>query len=194
MPDPKRVLPPGQYITREFPVCHVGALPHFDAATWDLRIGGLVENPLRFDHRSFLDLPREQRVSDFHCVSTWTRPGLAFGGIRLHRLLTMARPMPEGRFVAIHADGGYSTNLTMEDALDDTVIIADRLDGEPLSPEHGHPARLVVPKKYGYKSAKWIRSIEIVPHDRPGFWESRGYSTDGDVMTERRFERPDSED
>ena len=180
-------LPPGQYLTRAFPVSHLGSVPYFDPHTWDLTVTGLVELPLRFDHERFLALPRKEVVADLHCVTTWSTFGLRWGGVPFAELVRLARPLPEARFVLVHADGGYSTSLELPDLLEDDVLVADRLGDGPLPPEHGHPARLVVPRKYRYKSAKWVRRFEFLAEDHPGSWESRGYSNLADPWTEDRF-------
>jgi DMSO/TMAO reductase YedYZ molybdopterin-dependent catalytic subunit len=186
MPEKKDRLPPGQYLTHDLPVLHVGSVPHFDTETWDLRIGGLVESPLSFDYQAFKALPRVTRESDLHCVTSWSRYDLNWGGVSLTHILGRANPLPEARHVFIQCDGGYTTNLTLEDLRDPDVLLADSLDGEPITREHGLPVRLVVPKKYSWKSAKWVRSIEFIAEDRQGFWEMRGYSNNADPFAEER--------
>jgi len=180
-------LPPGQYLTRELPVAHVGSVPHFSPESWDFTVSGLVESPLTLRFDEFRALPRVEVVTDLHCVGTWSVRGLRWGGIPVNRLLVQARVLPEASAVIIHADGGYSASMTLADLRRENVIVADSLNGEPLSPEHGFPARLVVPHLYAYKSAKWIRAIELTPLERPGFWEARGYSDTADPWTEDRF-------
>ncbi len=188
MAEKKDRLPPGQYLTNDLPVLHVGSIPHFDAETWDLKIGGLVESPLNLDYRSFRMLPRVVRESDFHCVTTWSRYDLKWGGIPLLHILAQVNPHPEARFAFIQCDGGYTTNLDIEALRDPDTLLADSLDDAPLTTEHGFPVRLVVPNKYSWKSAKWVRSIEFVAEDRPGFWEMRGYSNNADPFAEERHE------
>ncbi|MHC4471966.1 MAG: molybdopterin-dependent oxidoreductase [Planctomycetota bacterium] len=185
--DPSDRLPPGQYLTPDLPVLHVGSVPTFDRESWDLRLTGLLETPLTLDHDAFLALPRVESVSDLHCETTWSRYDNRWEGVLLRELVDRARPLPDAGQVHVHCDGGYTTNLPLEALLDDDVLLADRLDGEPLPPEHGFPVRLVVPKRYAWKSAKWVRLIEFLSEDRPGFWESRGYSNTADPWTEDRF-------
>ncbi len=186
MPEQKDRLPPGQYLTKDLPVLHVGSIPHFSAETWDLRVGGLVESPCEFDYRAFRLLPRVTRKSDFHCVTTWSRYDLEWGGDSMTHILGRVHPMPTARFVFIQCDGGYTTNVALDDLRDPDAMLADSLAGEPLTPEHGFPVRLVLPKKYSWKSAKWVRSIEFIAEDRPGFWEMRGYSSSADPFEEER--------
>lgn len=180
-------LPKGQYLTRDFPVVHAGQVPHLDPTQWSLRVHGLVESPATLSHADFLALPRVQHTSDMHCVATWSRYDLEWEGVPVRRILHAARPLPEATHALIHADGGYTTNLPLETLFREDVLLADGLGGEPLPVEHGWPARLVVPGLYAYKSAKWVRSIEILPEDRHGFWESRGYSNSADAFREERF-------
>jgi DMSO/TMAO reductase YedYZ molybdopterin-dependent catalytic subunit len=180
-------LPPGQNLTRRMPVVHMGSVPHFDRETWSLTVQGLVESPLEFSYEEFLALPRVDSVSDFHCVMTWSTYDNEWRGIPVRILLARARPLPDARHVRIYADGGYVTNLTLEEFMEDGVLVADSMNGEPLPPERGFPARLVVPGKYGIKSAKWLRTIELLAHHRPGFWESRGYASGADPFAEERF-------
>ena len=189
MPDPKDHgrLPPGQYLTRDLPVMQIGSVPHTDETFWSLKVTGLVQSPVTLNLEEFRALPRVRVVADIHCVTSWSCYDLEWEGVPVHSLLRRARPTPEAAFVHIHADGGYTTNLPLAALMDDDVILADRLNGEPLPDRHGGPARLLVPKRYAYKSAKWVRVLELTAEDRPGFWESRGYSNDADPATESRF-------
>jgi DMSO/TMAO reductase YedYZ molybdopterin-dependent catalytic subunit len=164
----------------------VGSVPHFTAETWNLRIGGLVQHPLDLDYAGFRALPRVAKKSDLHCVTTWSRYDLSWGGVPLAHVLEMVAPLPEARHAFVQCDGGYTTNLALEDLRHPDVLLADTLSDEPLTPEHGFPVRLVLPHKYAWKSAKWVRSIELIADDRPGFWEMRGYSTNADPFTEER--------
>lgn len=183
----QRRLPPGQYLTHDFPVSHVGSIPPFHPGSWDLTVLGLVEIPLRLDHEQFLALPRREVVADIHCVTTWSTFDLRFEGVPFSTLVGPAHPLPEAKYALIHAEGGYTTNLPIEALMAEDVIVADKLDGEQLTPEHGFPARLVVPGRYRYKSAKWVRRVEFLAEDHPGFWETRGYSNTADPFTEDRF-------
>ena len=180
-------VPPGQYLTSKFPVLTYGPVPRFNPKTWDLRILGEVEEPLRFTYEEFRALPRSQQVADFHCVTTWTRLDNRWEGVRVVDLMKLVKLKPQARFVMIHCDGGYTTNLPLEYFVDDDVMLADRHDGQDLTPDHGFPLRLVVPKLYAWKSAKWVRAIEFLPKDRRGFWEVRGYHNRADPWTEERY-------
>jgi DMSO/TMAO reductase YedYZ molybdopterin-dependent catalytic subunit len=182
----KRV-PPGQFLTDKFPVLTYGATPRFNPDKWDFRVMGLVEEPLRLSYNEFRALPRIKQVSDFHCVTTWSRLDNEWEGISVKELMERVRLKPEAKFVIVHCDGGYTTNLPLSEFLDDGVMLADRHDGRDLDPEHGFPLRLIVPKLYGWKSAKWVRAIEFSAEDRRGFWEVRGYHNHADPWTEERY-------
>ncbi|HLE02916.1 MAG TPA: sulfite oxidase-like oxidoreductase [Dehalococcoidia bacterium] len=184
--DPSR-LPPGQHLVRDLPVLHLGSVPRFDPRTWDLRVEGEVEEPLRFSWAEFLALPRVVRKSDVHCVTGWTRLDNDWEGVLFQTLADLARPRPEARFVTIEAEAGYFTSLPLDDLLREDVLLAYRLDGKDLAPEHGWPLRLVVPHKYIYKSAKWVRAIRFTREQEPGFWEQRGYSNSADPWKEERY-------
>jgi DMSO/TMAO reductase YedYZ molybdopterin-dependent catalytic subunit len=154
-----------------------------------LEVAGLVEEPLTFDWTAFQQLPRIRVFGDFHCVERWSRLGNLWEGVAAQELARRARPLPEARFVIVHAcDGEWSTNLPLEYFLAEDTLVADTHDGEPLSDEHGGPARLVVPRLYAWKSAKWIRRIEFVAEDRSGYWERLGYHRRGDPWREERFD------
>jgi len=180
-------VPPGQYLTDKFPVLSYGPTPRFNSATWDFRVIGLVEEPIRLSYEQFRALPQSKQVSDFHCVTTWSRLDNAWQGVRVADLMKLVKLKPEARYVIIHCDGGYTTNLALSDFLGDDVTLALRHDGRDLEPDHGFPLRLVVPKLYGWKSAKWVRTIEFSAEDRRGFWEVRGYHNHADPWTEERY-------
>ncbi|HXR23868.1 MAG TPA: sulfite oxidase-like oxidoreductase [Candidatus Binataceae bacterium] len=180
-------VPPGQYLTDKFPVLSYGPTPRFNSATWDFRVIGLVEEPIRLSYEQFRALPRSKQVADFHCVTTWSRLDNAWEGVRVADLMKLVKLKPEARYVIIHCDGGYTTNLALSDFLGDDVTLALRHDGRDLEPDHGFPLRLVVPKLYGWKSAKWVRTIEFSAEDRRGFWEVRGYHNHADPWTEERY-------
>jgi len=180
-------VPPGQYLTEKFPVLSYGPTPHFNPAKWDFRVIGLVEEPIRLSYEQFRALPQSKQVSDFHCVTTWSRLDNAWQGVRVADLMKLVKLKPEARYVIIHCDGGYTTNLALSDFLGDDVTLALRHDGRDLEPDHGFPLRLVVPKLYGWKSAKWVRTIEFSAEDRRGFWEVRGYHNHADPWTEERY-------
>jgi DMSO/TMAO reductase YedYZ molybdopterin-dependent catalytic subunit len=180
-------IPPNQRVTRDWPVLHAGRIPRFSEATWDFRVLGLVELPLRFTWPEFRTLPRVQVVSDVHCVTGWSRLDNRWEGVAARELLDRAGLKPEARFVLIHAEEGYATNLPLEVLRAPDVLFADTHDGRPLAPEHGFPLRLVVPKRYFWKSAKWVRGMELTARDRPGFWEVRGYNNNADPWREERY-------
>lgn len=180
-------LPPGQYLTQKWPVLHYGSVPATDLATWDLRVWGEVEEPFTISWAEFRAMPRTSVVADIHCVTRWTRLDASFDGVAIQRVLERARPTPAARFVLAHAEHGYTANLPIEVLDDDDVLLADVADGAPLTPEHGHPLRLVVPKRYFWKSTKWIRGLQFLTADELGFWERYGYHNDADPWLEQRF-------
>jgi len=180
-------LPPGQYLTRDLPVYHVGTVPPFLPESWNLRLSGLVRRELDFSLADFRALPRIERTTDLHCVTTWSRYDLRWGGVPTAELLARCSLLPEAKYAYVTADGNYTTIVTVEDLQAESSLLADSLDGEPLAPEHGFPARLVIPHLYAWKSAKWVRAIEFTADYRPGFWEARGYAAGGKVTTEDRF-------
>ena len=180
-------IPPGQTLTDKFPVLTYGPTPRFNLKTWDFKIFGLVEEPLGFSYEEFRALPIHRQVSDFHCVTTWSRLDNAWEGVRIADLMARVKLKPEARHAIIHSDGGYTTNLPLAELLDDDVMLAYRHDGRDLEPDHGFPLRLVVPKLYAWKSAKWVRAIEFTDIDRRGFWEVRGYHNHADPWTEERY-------
>ncbi len=180
-------LPPGQVKTDKWPVLNYGPVPRVDLAAWDLRIHGLVAHPQRWTWEEFRALPRVQVHSDIHCVTRWSRFDNVWEGVSLHEVLQRAAPKPEARFAVIHAEQGYTTNLPLEELANDDVLLADTHDGMALTPEHGWPLRLVVPRRYFWKSAKWIRAIELTAADRPGFWEQNGYHNAADPWNEERY-------
>lgn len=180
-------IPPGQVLTSKFPVLHVGSIPPFDPQRWDFRLFGLVEEEVVFSYQEFMGLPKVEIVSDFHCVTRWSRLDNLWEGVSCQEVIKHIRPRPEAKYVMVHCDGGYSTNLPLQALLDDDVLLAYGHDGRDLAPEHGWPLRLVVPKRYAWKSAKWVRGLEFIEEDRPGYWESRGYHNDGDPWKEERY-------
>jgi DMSO/TMAO reductase YedYZ molybdopterin-dependent catalytic subunit len=180
-------LPPGQSVTEKWPVLHFGSIPSFDPATWDFNIWGLVKEPKQFSWAEFSALPTVEQVSDMHCVTRWSKFGSQFEGIPIAELMKQVELLPEAKYVLVHADPDYTTNLPVEDLLDDDVMFVLKYEGQPLTPEHGYPARLLVPKLYLWKSAKWVRGLEFLGEDRPGFWEQYGYHNHGDPWTEERF-------
>jgi DMSO/TMAO reductase YedYZ molybdopterin-dependent catalytic subunit len=180
-------LPPGQVLTDKWPVLQFGAVPQVDLATWDLRVLGQVEHPQRWTWDEFRALPRVQVRSDIHCVTRWSRFGNLWEGVSLKEVLRRAIPRPDARFAVIRAEQGFTTNLPIAELDAGDVLLADTHDGAPLTPEHGWPLRLVVPRRYFWKSAKWIRAIELAASDQPGFWEQNGYHNEADPWREERY-------
>jgi DMSO/TMAO reductase YedYZ molybdopterin-dependent catalytic subunit len=185
--DPAR-LPPGQYFTERFPVLHVGDVPRYDLAAWDLRVSGLVGGPLTLDLGALQALPASEVLTDIHCVTKWSKFDTTWTGVRVRDLLDAAGgALPAATHLIGHAEYGYTANLPLADVLGDHALVAYAYDGEPLEPVHGFPVRLVVPHLYFWKSVKWLRGIELVAGDQPGFWERNGYHNQGDPWQEQRF-------
>jgi DMSO/TMAO reductase YedYZ molybdopterin-dependent catalytic subunit len=184
--DPDR-LPPGQYMTAKWPVLHAGTVPDVDLATWSLRVFGAVEHEVELTWEQFMELPRSSSTQDIHCVTRWSRFDAQFEGVRWSELAQLARPLPSARFVIAHAEHGFTANVPLEALESDDALLVTHADGEPLSPEHGWPLRLVVPGRYFWKSAKWLRAIELSPVDQLGFWERYGYHNDADPWKEERY-------
>ena len=180
-------LPPGQHEVKDWPVLHAGSIPPCDKRTWDFKVFGLVEKPIRLTWDGFLALPRVTITSDIHCVTTWSRFDNVWEGVSTQEILKLASPKPEARFVIAHCEYGYNANLPLETLAGDDCLLATHHDGKLLAPEHGYPLRLVVPKFYFWKSAKWVRGIELLDRDKRGFWEVRGYSNTADPWTEDRY-------
>lgn len=178
-------LPPGQYEVSTLRVLHVSQVPEFDE-NWTFEVSGLVERPLSLDFRGVTSLPKSFRESPFHCVTGWSKFRNQWEGATLRTLIELVRPLQRARFAVFECDGGYSTSLPVEELIVDDVMLAWRLDGAELPPVHGGPLRLVVPHKYGYKSAKWVRRVEFVDENSLGYWERRGYSDTADPFTEDR--------
>jgi DMSO/TMAO reductase YedYZ molybdopterin-dependent catalytic subunit len=183
--DPNRV-PPGQYLTEGFPVLTVGPEPEYDLSTWDFQVYGQVEDELQLSWDELQALPQKDLVTDIHCVTRWSKLDTAWRGVAVSDLLKRARVKPEGKFVMAYSDGGYTTNLPLDVVLDDDVLLAHTFDGKPLEHEHGGPLRLLVPKRYFWKSAKFVRKLEVMSEDRMGFWELNGYHNDADPWKEQR--------
>jgi DMSO/TMAO reductase YedYZ molybdopterin-dependent catalytic subunit len=184
--DPAR-LPPGQYLTEKWPVLHAGSVPDTDLATWDFRVFGEVQNPITLSWEELNALPKAENVQDIHCVTRWSRFDARFGGVHWRELAKLVSPKPSARFVIAHSEQGYTANVPIEFLEDDNALLATEADGEPLTPEHGWPLRLVIPGKYFWKSAKWLRGIELRATDEPGFWERYGYHNDADPWREERY-------
>ena len=184
--DPSR-LPPGQYLTEKWPVLHAGTVPGTDLATWDFRVWGEVENPITLDWEQFNDLPQTENVQDIHCVTRWSRFDTRFGGVHWREIAKLVRPKPSARYAIAHAEQDFTANVPLEALEDEDALLATDADGEPLTPDHGWPLRLVVPGRYFWKSAKWLRGIELRANDQPGFWERYGYHNDADPWREQRY-------
>jgi DMSO/TMAO reductase YedYZ molybdopterin-dependent catalytic subunit len=182
--DPSR-LPPGQYLTRDFPVLSAGPTPHTPLDHWSFRVGGAVATERQWSWDELLALPAETVTRDIHCVTKWSKLDTTWTGVSLDTLLEGVDPF--GAYVTAYCDGGYTTNLPLEDVTDGKAWIAYEFDGEPLEPEHGGPARLLVPHLYFWKSAKWVRGLTLTVEDEPGFWEAAGYHNYGDPWKEQRY-------
>lgn len=181
-------IPPGQTRTRKWPVLHASTVPQVSKEDWQLRVFGAVQREVTFNWEQFQELPRVKVFADFHCVTTWSRLGNLWEGVSTHEILFRAGILPEAKFVICHAyDNGWSTNLPLDEFLAGDALLADTHDGLPISAEHGGPVRGMVPKLYAWKSAKWIRGIELSETDQPGYWEQGGYHDLGDPWKEQRF-------
>jgi DMSO/TMAO reductase YedYZ molybdopterin-dependent catalytic subunit len=180
-------VPPGQTLTGKWPVLTYGLTPRFDPRTWTFRCFGLVERETQWTWPEFLKLPRVTITSDVHCVTRWSKLDNAWEGVHIREIVERVRPRPEARFVMQHADPDYTTNIALEDLVQDDVLLALRHNGRDLEPDHGGPLRLVVPKLYFWKSAKWLRALEFLDVNPPGFWEQNGYHMHGDPWKEERY-------
>ena len=183
---PPERLPPGQSPTEKFPVLTVGATPRVGLGTWRLEVRGEVEAPFALSWDELLALPQVEVACDVHCVTRWSKFDTRWRGVRVRELLERARPTPAATHVLVHAHGGYTTNLPVVALRDDDVLVAHTYDGKPLEHDHGAPLRLLVPKRYFWKSAKFVRRLEVLTEDRQGFWELNGYHNDADPWTEQR--------
>jgi DMSO/TMAO reductase YedYZ molybdopterin-dependent catalytic subunit len=180
-------LPPGQYLTEKWPVLHAGSVPQTDLSTWTLAVSGEVERPLTLSWEELLELPSREVTVDIHCVTRWSRFDTRFKGVHWSELAKLVGPKPSARFVVAHAEQGFTSNMPLAAIEDEQALIAFEADGEPLTPDHGWPVRLVVPTRYFWKSAKWLRGLELLDHDEPGFWERYGYHNDADYWQEQRY-------
>jgi DMSO/TMAO reductase YedYZ molybdopterin-dependent catalytic subunit len=186
MQRPNRV-PPGQRLIKDWPVLHYGSVPRISLDSWSLHLFGLVEKERSLSYGEFLALPRARVLSDVHCVTGWSRLDNLWEGVSATTLKTLVKINPEANFAIIHAEGNFTTNLALEDFFGEDVIFAISHDGIAISPEHGYPVRLVVPRLYFWKSAKWVTGVEFTHEDRPGLWESHGYHNRGDPWKEERY-------
>ena len=181
-------VPPGQYLTDKFPILTFGSTPQIDIATWQIKLFGLVEKELVLSWNEFKSLPSTAMTSDFHCVTQWSQLDNAWEGIAIKDMMNLIKLLPNAQFVMLHCYGGYTTNLPLADLLQDDVLFAYKQDGQDLAADHGGPLRLIVPKLYAWKSAKWVNGIEFMEQNKPGFWEQRGYHMVGDPWKEQRFD------
>ncbi|MBE9606070.1 sulfite oxidase-like oxidoreductase [Acetobacteraceae bacterium H6797] len=180
-------LPPGQRLVQDWPVLDLGVQPDVAKEKFRLRVEGLVEKPVRADWDEFMAMPQSEMVVDIHCVTQWSRYDNSFTGVKALDLLAMAQPKPNARFVIFHSYDGYTTNVPLEEFAQPDVMVAHSWAGEPLTRQHGGPARVIIPKLYFWKSPKWITRIELTYNDQPGFWEERGYHNHGDPWLEERY-------
>jgi DMSO/TMAO reductase YedYZ molybdopterin-dependent catalytic subunit len=180
-------VPPGQYLTNDFPVLSAGPTPRTPLDRWSFRIDGLVREPVTWTWNEFTNLPDREWIVDISCVTKWTKLGMRWRGVSVDTLLEAVDLEADAAFVIAYSDGGYTTNLPVADVLNGQAFVAWEYDGKPLAPEHGGPARLVVPRRYFWKSAKWIRGLRTQAEDEAGFWESLGYHNRGDQWREERY-------
>jgi DMSO/TMAO reductase YedYZ molybdopterin-dependent catalytic subunit len=184
--DPAR-LPPGQYFTEKWPVLHAGEVPDVDIATWTLELSGEVEQPTTLSFEQLQELPATEVTTDIHCVTRWSRFDAHFTGVHWRELAKLCRPKPSAHFAIAHAEHGFTANVPLEALEDENALIVYEADGEPLTPDHGYPVRLFIPTRYFWKSAKWLRGIELSSVDKPGFWERYGYNNNADFWQEQRY-------
>jgi len=180
-------LPPGQSLTLKWPVLHYGSVPRFDPERWDFRVYGAVDAPVRWTWSELNALPKVKRHSDFHCVTRWSRFDNDWEGVAFREVLERVKLKAGARYVLVHAEQGFTANVPLADLDREEVLLATHHDGQPLSPDHGYPLRLIVPHLYAWKSVKWVRGIEFLDQDAPGFWEQNGYHMYGDPWREQRF-------
>ena len=187
----KERLPPGQVITRKWPVLHYGTVPMVDTRTWRFFVRGAVAEPFELGWDELQALPRTETMCDIHCVTRWSRYDNLFEGVSVPALLERARLSPRAAYVLVHAEHGFTTNVPLEDLARPENLLALRHNGVELDPEHGGPVRLLIPHLYFWKSAKWVRGFEVLEEDYPGFWEQNGYHMRGEPWAEERYGRPD---
>jgi DMSO/TMAO reductase YedYZ molybdopterin-dependent catalytic subunit len=189
VPDPARIrrLPPGQRLVNDWPVLDLGTMPNLSTGDWTFSVGGMIERPLRWGWRDFLAQPQLTLRQDFHCVTSWSRYDNDVTGVPALHLLDLIRPKAEARFLMLRSYDGYTTNLALDDFAGEDVLLAHAWQGQPITREHGGPMRLILPKLYLWKSAKWLRHITVTDKDSPGYWEQRGYHMRGDPWTEQRY-------
>ena len=182
-------VPPGQHLTEKWPVLHYGSVPIIQTPKWSLKIFGRVEKEKHLSFEEFMALPKVKVFSDIHCVTTWSRLNNLWEGVSTSEIKKLVEISPNAQFVIVHASGSFTTNLPISDFFENDVLLAFKHNNEAISADHGGPVRLVVPRLYFWKSAKWITGIEFSERDKPGFWESAGYHNHGDPWTEERYGR-----
>ena len=180
-------VPPGQELVNDFPVLHAGRVEHISTDAWSLTLSGLVDRQYTFDWHALLALPAVHQTCDIHCVTTWSKLDTHWTGVRVSDLLQGVNIKPDARHAVAHAPAGWTTNLPLPELLRDDVLVAYEYEGRPISPEHGGPVRLLVPRLYLWKSAKWLTGIEFTADERLGYWEVRGYHSLGDPWLEQRY-------
>ncbi len=180
-------LPPGQREVKNWPVLDLGVQPHVPVETWALKVDGMVENPITWSFADFSAQPQARRLSDIHCVTAWSRFDNTWDGVSTQHLLSIVKPKPEAKYVVQHSYDGYTTNVPIAAFADEDTLLAWKWENQPITREHGGPVRLILPKLYLWKSAKWLKRLEFINRDRPGYWEERGYHALGDPWLEQRY-------
>ena len=180
-------VPIGQHETAKWPVLDLGSQPHIPTSAWELVIDGEVEEPQRLSWDDFRAMPQIEDVSDFHCVTTWSKLDTKWEGVRVIDLIALARPRETALHLMIHAHDGYTTNVPLWEAIKDDVLLVHTAEGAPLAREHGGPARMITPQLYAWKGAKWVKRLQLLDHDEPGFWEERGYSNSAHPWRNDRY-------
>jgi DMSO/TMAO reductase YedYZ molybdopterin-dependent catalytic subunit len=183
----KNRIPPGQWETSKFPVLHYGSVPRVDINKWKFTLTGLVENEKVLTFKDFQNLPKIRVKSDIHCVTTWSKLDTLWEGVSTSELKNLVHIKPEAKYAIVHAEQGFTTNLNLDDFFAEDVLLAFKYNNKPLTPEHGYPVRLVVPRLYFWKSAKWVIGVEFTTDERLGFWERNGYHHHGDPWKEERY-------
>lgn len=184
---PPERIPPGQFVTEKFPVLHAGSVPRFDPKSWNLQIYGAVENPLKLDYAAVRGKSATQVNVDIHCVTTWSKLDTTWVGWSGLDILEEVKPKSDAKFVIAECEEGYTANVLLDDFKKTNVMLAYKYGGRDLTPEHGFPLRLLVPHRYFWKSAKWVRALRFEANDEPGFWETKGYHNNADYGTEERY-------
>jgi len=184
---PPERIPPGQFVTEKFPVLHAGNVPRFDPQSWDLRIYGAVENPVKLDYATLRTRPATEVNVDIHCVTTWSKLDTTWVGWSGRDILDDVKPQADAKYVVAECEEGYTANVLREDLEKPNSMLAYKFGGRDLTPEHGFPLRLLIPHRYFWKSAKWVRALRFETGDEPGFWETRGYHNNADYWNEERY-------